>query len=466
MAQYQSFPGVNGDSASLEKLKALRLPSLNGQSFLDVGCNEGFFCGYARFDGAGRVVGLDQSNLFLERARQRFPDCEFLQQSWDQLPQGPFDVILLASSLHYADDQPGLIHRLMEALSPDGTLVMEIGVAPSGKNEWIKVERGIDERYFPAMPKLREIFADYAWKHIGPSVLQAGDPVPRHVFHVKRRKPFAYLLLEPPAYGKSTIGRLLFQKAGIPLISGDQILLQIFQGKLAATPALERLLKKYFSRTTIDQVTVRIFKKGLEGNLFALFLDAAGYEDFALDAYIPADFHQKIAAAMKVKGYFPVFLQWDKMNLAPEAACVSGKRAEGYFKSLGESAVPSGLIIGVKGAVGFVERFSLNEGWLNVVGWAMDGSGEFPKVLEVRLGKRRISPEGLIKKGRSDVQKHFGLNHDLLGFSLRIETPELKSIGQLREDFQLFVGNSTDRLFGPLPFTRNLVKMLDNENND
>src|SRR5439155_18277059 len=117
VTRYQSFPGAAGDSQSLQKLKALHLPTLKGRSFLDVGCNEGFFCGYARFDGAQRVVGLDKSALFIERARQRFPDCEFLEQSWDVIPSGPFDVILLASSLHYAEDQVLLIERLTKELA-------------------------------------------------------------------------------------------------------------------------------------------------------------------------------------------------------------------------------------------------------------------------------------------------------------------------------------------------------------
>jgi len=122
VTQYQSFPGAAGDSESNQKLVALRLPSLTGRSFLDVGCNEGFFCGFAKFDGAQRVVGLDKSAAYIDRARKRFPDCEFLQQSWDHLPKGPFDVILLASSIHYADDQPQLIHNLMGELAPDGRL--------------------------------------------------------------------------------------------------------------------------------------------------------------------------------------------------------------------------------------------------------------------------------------------------------------------------------------------------------
>jgi SAM-dependent methyltransferase len=92
-----------------------------GQRFLDIGCNEGFFCGYAQFAGATRVVGLDQSETFITRARQRFAGVEFLHQSWDTLPPGPFDVVLLASSLHYAQDQADLIHRAVQLLSPTGT---------------------------------------------------------------------------------------------------------------------------------------------------------------------------------------------------------------------------------------------------------------------------------------------------------------------------------------------------------
>ena len=177
MAQYQTFPDAAGDSRTQEKLEALKLPDLTGRSFLDVGCNEGFFCGFAKFLGAQRSIGLDHSKLFIERARQRFPDCEFRHQGWEHLPKGPFDVILLASALHYAEDQPGLVHRLVEKLLPDGVLVLEMGIVSSPENAWLEVERGIDRRTFPTMAKLREILDGYAWKWMGKSVPQDGDPV-------------------------------------------------------------------------------------------------------------------------------------------------------------------------------------------------------------------------------------------------------------------------------------------------
>src|SRR3546814_12693090 len=105
MVQYQSFPDAAGDSHTLDKLKALKLPDLKGKSFLDIGCNEGFFCGFASYQGAERSVGIDRSRPFIERASRRFPECEFHPQTWEELPAGPFAVILLSSPPHSPYDQ-------------------------------------------------------------------------------------------------------------------------------------------------------------------------------------------------------------------------------------------------------------------------------------------------------------------------------------------------------------------------
>ena len=94
MAQYQTFPGAPGDSLTLDKLKRLSLPELQGKRFLDVGCNEGFFCGFAAFAGAAHSVGIDRSRGFIDRARQRFPSCEFHARGWDDLPEGDFGPAL------------------------------------------------------------------------------------------------------------------------------------------------------------------------------------------------------------------------------------------------------------------------------------------------------------------------------------------------------------------------------------
>src|SRR5690606_23669002 len=151
----------------------------------------------------------------------------FRCQSWENLPDERFDVILLASSLHYAQDQEALLHRLVDRLTDNGTLVVEAGIVRNPAPAWVAVERGIDTRAFPTMSLLASVLAPYAWKHIGPSVDQAGDPVPRHVLHVRRRRPYAILLLGTPAAGKSCFSRFVFGDRGPPVVSGDHVVAQI-----------------------------------------------------------------------------------------------------------------------------------------------------------------------------------------------------------------------------------------------
>ena len=335
MTQYQSFPDAPGDSISIQKLVALRLPSLVGRSFLDVGCNEGFFCGYAKFDGANRVVGLDKSAVFIDRAKQRFPDCEFLQQDWDHIPNGPFDLILLASSLHYADDQALLIHNLMNELAPEGTLVLELGVHPKPGNEWVKTERAVDERFFPTLGKLEEVLKPYAWKLVGPSVAQPGDLIPRNVFHIRPRKPVAYLLMEPPAFGKSTISREVFQRAAIKVVSGDAIIGRVAEGTLTAPADLAAMVQRHYSPLRIDQVIINAAKAGLLNSLVQLFLEEASGQDFSLDAFIPRDFHVEVARLISNEGYMTVKLTWDRVGEDVPSNDVLVRRADMYLISLG-----------------------------------------------------------------------------------------------------------------------------------
>lgn len=332
--QYQSFPDAKGGSASQQKLAALRLPSLSGKRFLDVGCNEGFFCGYALFENASRVVGMDKSVSAINKASARFPDAEFLNQSWDTLPEGPFDVITMLSALHYADDQEALIHQLMLLLADDGLLVLEISMAPGQQNEWVKVTRAIDERWFPTRNKLGSILKDYAWKVIGHSVKQAGDPLQRYVIHIRKLQPYAWLLMQEPGSGKSTIGRRMFNaKPGTKMLSGDSIYQQISQGKLDVSAPLRALITEDFSTATIDATTRKVFEQGYTEALVQVWAKQAGFRDFAIDSYVPAAFQQQVKDALQTLGYFPVNVSWDNKSPLTKAQ-TSTHKAKQYGQHL------------------------------------------------------------------------------------------------------------------------------------
>ncbi len=439
MAQYQSFPDAAGDSLTLDKLKALHLPELAGKSFLDVGCNEGFFCGFADFQGAARVLGIDQSAAYLARARKRFPGCEFREQDWTRLPDERFDVILLASALHYADDQPALIGRLVERLADDGVLVLELGIVSSRRPEWRRVERGIDHRLFPSMPMLRKVLAGYAWKWMGPSITQAGDPVPRHVIHIGRRRPVAYLLMQPPGFGKSSLASGLFPKAGVPVLSGDQALALAAQGKAAATPRLKALVDEHYSPFRIDAVVQRVFEQDMAEDLVALWLEPHAGGDFALDAYVPAAHQGRIQQLLQARGYLPVQLDWERAGPAPMPAARVAEQSEAFYLSL-TGAGPAAPARYQGQEVGHVDEIGLDGGRLSIRGWAVDAAGSLPLAFSVRMGRTTQDVGDFERQLRPDVQRHLGLPHALVGFRLLVDAPGLRDLADLDHRFRIVAG--------------------------
>lgn len=463
MAQYQSFPGAPGDSLTLEKLKALRLPEFAGKEFLDVGCNEGFFCGFAAHQGARRSMGIDHSRRFIERARARFPTCEFVHQSWDELPDAKFDAILLASALHYAEDQPDLLRRLIKRLKPDGVLILELGIVSSKKSEWVRVKRGDDYRLFPTMPLLREILKDYAWKWMGPSVSQSGDPVARHVLHISAKRPIAYLLLQPPAYGKSSIASSLFAPGHVPVISGDDLIDRAAKNELSAPPRLQGVLARDYSPFALDETIRRLFEEGLGEELIELWLSQVPRGDFALDAYIPVEHHGAVEEVLSRAGYLPVLLRWERVGPRLLPTDVLAQRAEEFYMSL---VGPDGVAAAAEPSdkadtvVGFVDELELGEATISVRGWAIDGNGELPGCLGVQVGDELFIAGALERQLRPDVQKHMKLHHALVGFRMKVEVPGLQKAGKVGVAPRVFACDGGQVTGAPFQFARSVSEKL------
>lgn len=314
---YQSFLGDDGDSKSYEKLQALRLPDLAGKSFLDMGCNEGFFCGYALFDGAMHVVGQDQSEVAIAQARKTFPDANFLVGSWEEsLPRGPFDVILLASSLHYARDPEALIESLMMLLTPQGLLVLEVGIDRTRDGDgWFGYQRSKDLVRHAESRTLQALAARKRWFYrvVGPSVSQSGDGVSREVIHMSRDAKRAWVVMGPPDAGKTTIGtEFALQLDGV-VISGDRTWLQLASGELVAPETLVNI-----ARHAAESLDWSLAYERISGNstLIGAFVrsaleDVPSSSNVILEGSLTWEDRHHVSSSLIDLGYAPIFTVMD-----------------------------------------------------------------------------------------------------------------------------------------------------------
>ena len=85
-----------------------------------------------------RWVGIDSSEAMLARARERLPDADLrLQRLEDELPSGPFDLVVSALAVHHLDGagKRGLFSRIARVLRPGGHFVLGDLVVPLAGQE-------------------------------------------------------------------------------------------------------------------------------------------------------------------------------------------------------------------------------------------------------------------------------------------------------------------------------------------
>ena len=93
-------------------------------------------------------VGIDSSEPMLARARERLPDADLrLQRLEDDLPPGPFDLVVSALAVHHLDGagKRGLFARVAEVLRPGGRFVLgDVVVPAAGKTGPIEIDWVMD----------------------------------------------------------------------------------------------------------------------------------------------------------------------------------------------------------------------------------------------------------------------------------------------------------------------------------
>lgn len=121
----RSIRGLDGapEWATVQTL----LPELRGKKVVDLGCGYGWFCRYARDEGAAEVLGLDVSVKMLEKAREMTDGEGIIYRREDlerlQLPAQSVDLVYSSLALHYLQDIDTLFSTVYQALVPGGSLV-------------------------------------------------------------------------------------------------------------------------------------------------------------------------------------------------------------------------------------------------------------------------------------------------------------------------------------------------------
>jgi ubiquinone/menaquinone biosynthesis C-methylase UbiE len=137
----RSVEGLDG-APEWPALRAL-LPDLRGRNVVDLGCGFGWFCRWARQQGAAHVLGIDVSEKMLARARAATnvgPAITYVMADMEQLdlPAESFDVVYSSLALHYVENLSGLMAQAYRSLVPDGRLVFSVEhpifTAPSEPN--------------------------------------------------------------------------------------------------------------------------------------------------------------------------------------------------------------------------------------------------------------------------------------------------------------------------------------------
>lgn len=262
MTTYQAHdPDTKAISDTQRKLARLQIPQdLSGMRVLDVGCNEGYFAHLARERGAVDVTGIDFVGSNIEFATKRYggEGLRFLHQTWDTLPDGPFDLVLWTSAMHYDLDPRSVTDAIFEIMSPGGLLILECGVIGAPHKEFMPVPRTADTRWYPTLEfLLEEVLPRFSVRQVAQPEIAEGDYVPRSVFHCRRAEPEVILVRGPSGQGKSTLAERL-RPAATKVISLD-----LFVSRLGVNKHPHDDLERFFI-ANYDPVNLGRIYKGID----------------------------------------------------------------------------------------------------------------------------------------------------------------------------------------------------------
>ena len=331
------------DNESLARLKSLYLPSLAEKSFLNIGCREGFYCGFASFAGARRVVGIDNNDECIKKANISFPACDFRQGGFSQLINEKYDIIIFSIPGDRPCEIESLVKKTLDCLAPKGILILEVSVSPSEASQKITSDSVTRRSTWPNLGQFHELFkvCDAAWKTFGPRPRLKAEDMPTYIFHLSKRIPYAFLLMAPPGSGKSYIANTVLDAQSLRKVRGDAVIVKITQGYYKIRILLRRTIKrKHKEFQGIQSVTEYMLESGMARVIVDTWLQEAALnnnadaKDLLIDSYIPRKYHRQIARILRAKGYMPVILKWKSLIDRQRGGKDFRQEASRYLQSL------------------------------------------------------------------------------------------------------------------------------------
>lgn len=161
MADQRSYRGATEDWSAKQYLKfedertrpprdlLAQVPLVDPRRVVDLGCGPGNSTELLieRFPDA-EVIGVDSSPDMLRQARERLPNCTFVEgdlKTW--VPQEATDLLFGNAVFQWLPDHPKVLARLLTALSPGGVLAVQM---PDNTTE-------------PALRLMEEVGANGPW---------------------------------------------------------------------------------------------------------------------------------------------------------------------------------------------------------------------------------------------------------------------------------------------------------------
>lgn len=205
-------------------------PDVRGKSVLDLGCGYGWHCGYAAWQGADRVLGIDISARMIEEAVKKNAAAEITYRVCGideyEYPAETWDCVVSNLALHYIADLDRVYENVYRTLRPGGTFLFNIEhpvFTAAGGQKWIRDEEGtplywpVDDYFYPGERKTCFLGCEVIKQHHTLTQILGGLPVRGFVIEaVEEAHPSEEMMKLPEMKDEMRRPMMLLAKARKP----------------------------------------------------------------------------------------------------------------------------------------------------------------------------------------------------------------------------------------------------------